>query len=327
MVFSRHNSNKKGVFMSLFNKGRHSAKGMNLSALLLIISAVIVIVLAIVIIITATGKKEPEYNPETKFIEHETQVIKKNEKITINDPLLGTIEIYGVEGFAKNTYINENFITDENGLMTYYIDDKVASCMGVDLSEYQGEVDFKKLKEQGISFVILRIGGRYYSEEGDMYADSKFFDYYEEAKAAGLDVGAYFFSQAKNEQEGIQEAQYTLDLLQDIPLDYPVAFDWEIIEGDSARTDNVTGEQLTAAALGFCNTINHAGYKSIIYSNTNLMYYQYDLKQLKDTEFWIADYEYHPSMYYYFTMWQYDIEGQLEGIDGNVDLNICMKNY
>lgn len=313
--------------MALFNSGRHSAQSSKLPKILLIASAIIVAVLIAIILITCISKDEPQENFETKFVEQEVKFVKRNEKITINDPLLGTIEIKAVEGFAKNTYINENFITDDNGLMTYYIDDEVASCVGIDLSEYQGEVDFEKIKEQGIDFVMLRIGGRYYSEQGDMYSDSKFFDYYEAAKDAGLDVGAYFFSQAKDAQEAQQEAEYTLELLSGTPLDYPIAFDWEIIEGDSARTDNVTGAELTDAALAFCTTVQEQGYKAIIYSNTNLMYYKYDLERLKNTEFWIADYEYHPSMYYNFTMWQYDIEGQLDGIQGNVDLNICMKNY
>lgn len=315
-----------GIFKS---RGRHSAQSdFNIKTpLIIIVSVILIVVLAVVIIISQNSGDEPQNNTETQFVEHETEVIKKGEKITINDPLLGTIEIEAVEGFAKNLYENNNFIIDENGMMTYYIDGEVASCMGVDLSEYQNDVDFNKLKEQGFEFVMLRIGGRYYSEEGALYMDSKFFDYYEGAKDAGLKVGGYFFSQAKNAYEAMQEANYLLNEIGNLKLDYPIAYDWEIIEGDDARTDSVTGDELTQCAIAFCDTIKNAGYNSIIYSNTALIYYKYDLSLLKDYDFWIADYEDHPSMYYNFTMWQYDIEGQVDGIEGNVDMNICMKNY
>lgn len=319
--------------MGIFgNAGRHadqkSKQRTNIAKILIFISLVLVVVFAAVIIITNISRNnELVANTETRFVEQEAEYIKKGEIITINDPLLGTIEIEAVEGFAKNTYDDDNFITGDNGMMTYYIGDEVASCMGVDLSEYQGTVDFEKVKEQGFEFVMLRIGGRYYSDEGGLYMDSNFFDYYEAAKDAGLHVGGYFFSQAATQEEAMEEANYVLSQLGNTKLDYPIAFDWEIIEGDTARTDVVTGEMLTQCAIAFCDTIKASNYDSIIYSNTSLMYYMYDLELLKDYDFWIADYENHPSMYYHFTMWQYDIEGQVDGIDGNVDMNICMKNY
>lgn len=315
-----------GIFKS---RGRHSAQSDSnfRTPLIIIVSVILIVVLAVIIITSQDNDKDSEINTETQFVEHETEYIKKGEKITIDDPLLGTIEIEAVEGFAKNLYKNDNFIIDENGMMTYYIDNEVASCMGVDLSEYQNDVDFNKLKDQGFEFVMLRIGGRYYSEEGGLYMDSRFFDYYEDAKEAGLKVGGYFFSQAKNAVEATEEANYLLSQIGDLDLDYPIAYDWEIIEGDTARTDSVSDEELTQCAIAFCDTIKNAGYNPIIYSNTALIYYKYDLSLLKDYDFWIADYENHPSMYYHFTMWQYDIEGQVDGIEGNVDMNICMKNY
>lgn len=317
--------------MSIFGKSgkyadKNSQKKATKTRLLIAISLVLVIAIVTVVAVNLEDNS-PERNTETSFVEHETEVVKKDEIITINDPSLGTITIDAVEGFSKNTYDNDSFITDDSGMMTYYIDGEIASCMGVDLSEYQGAVDFEKVKEQGFEFVILRIGGRYYSEEGKMYVDTNYHQYYKDAKDAGLKVGGYFFSQAKNAEEAVEEAEFVLQNISGMELDYPVAFDWEIIEGDSARTDTVLGSDLTQSAIAFCDTIEEAGFESIIYSNTHLMYYMYDLELLKDYEFWIADYENHPSMYYNFTMWQYNIEGQVDGIEGNVDMNICMKNY
>ncbi len=323
--------------MSIFSNGKRYAQADNTQKnqrilLIIIITLAIVTIFALAITLALSEKnneKPKETLPEpTKFVEQETEFVKKGEKITVNDPALGKIEIDAVAGFPKNTYINENFKLDESGKMTYYTDDnEVASCMGVDLSEYQGVVDFYKLREQGFDFVILRIGGRYYGDEGGMYVDTNYHNYYKLAKEAGLHVGGYFFSQARNEEEGLQEANFVLDLIRGMDFDYPIAFDWEIIEDDKARTDDVSGEDLTNAALAFCNTMKDNGFDSIIYSNTNLMYYKYDLERLKDVDFWVADYEEHPSMYYHFTMWQYAIDGQVEGIEGNVDMNICMKNY
>lgn len=313
------------------NNGKHAKKGA-VSPLLIIIISVVLVVAMLALVITScsnnnSNQSKTEKEKETLFVEQEPDVVKRGEKITINDPELGTIEIDAVHGFPKNAYDNSNFVTDENGMMTYYIDGEVASCMGVDLSEYQGNVDFNALKNQGFEFVMIRVGGRYYSEEGKFFADANLNDYYNGAKEAGLKVGGYFFSQAKNAEEGKAEALYTLDLIKDMEFDYPIAFDWEIIEGDSARTDNVSNDDLTAAAIAFCETVEESGNEAIIYSNTQLMYYKYNLEELKDIDFWVADYEQHPSMYYNFTMWQYNIEGQVEGIDGNVDMNICLKNY
>ena len=317
--------------MALFSSsGRHTDKAADKKRVLIIIITAIVLVAVVVtatMVLSGMLHSDNQNTEETRFVEQKPDVVKKDEYITVNDPLLGSIEIKAVEGFAKNAYNSDNFVLDETGKMTYYIDDEVASCMGVDLSEYQGEVDFAKLKEQGFDFVILRIGGRYYSEQGDMYVDTNLHNYYKAAKDAGLRVGGYFFSQAKNAQDAIDEANFALENIKGMKFDYPIAFDWEHIEGDTARTDNVSTTDLTDAAIAFCDTIKEAGFESIIYTNTYLMYYEYELERLKDYEFWIADYEYKPSMYYNFTMWQYDIEGQVEGIEGPVDMNICMKNY
>lgn len=316
--------------MALFKTNLRHAKDDNTSKKKLIIALIAIgialIVTAIIMTIIFTDGND-EVNTETQFIEDEVITVEDDEIITINDPLLGEIYLDAVEGMAKSTYVRDNFVLDDKGLMTYTIEGKPASCMGVDLSEFQGTVDFEKLKEQGISFVILRIGGRYYSESGKMYTDTNFHQYYKAATDAGLDVGGYFFSQAKNAQEAKEEADYVMDNIRGMEFKYPIAFDWELIEGDTARTENVKGEKLTDAAIAFCETISANGYKPIIYTNTHLMYYMYDLERLKDYEFWVADYEDKPSIYYYFTMWQYTKEGQLEGISGDVDLNICLKNY
>lgn len=296
--------------------------------LIYIISGVLLIAVAVSVIIFVTkNSKKAESNTPTEFVEEVLETFEENDVVEIDDPELGHITLQTLKGAPKNTYVNENFKTDENNIKEYYVDGKIASSQGVDLSEYQDEIDFEIAKNAGIDFAMLRIGGRGYGDDGVLFEDKMFDTFYEDAKAAGLKVGAYFFSQATSPEEAIEEADYVIELLDGRELDYPVAFDWEQIEDDTARTDNVDSKGLTYSAEAFCDEIVKQGYKSMIYSNTYLMYYLYDLETMKNYDFWVADYGEYPSMYYGFSMWQYTIEGQIPGIEGTVDLNINFKNY
>jgi GH25 family lysozyme M1 (1,4-beta-N-acetylmuramidase) len=286
--------------------------------ILLIAAAVITVLLAFVL---------PRIlSPE----EQNTQLSHGGETITIDDSVLGTVEIQTVEGVTLNTYDAENLVREENGFYSYYVDGKKVSEMGVDLSEYQGEFSFADLKAAGIDFVMLRLGGRYYSEAGGLYSDAAFDDYYAAAKAAGLKVGAYFFSQAASVADAQEEAAYALGLLNGKRLDYPLAFDWETIEDDEARTDGITGEQLTAIAAAFCDAVKDGGYTPVVYASTSLILQTYDFETMKAYDFWLADYREFPEsdrMYYNFTMWQYTTDGVIDGVEGTVDLNLCLNPY
>ena len=245
---------------------------------------------------------------------------------TFSDPEIGDVTVKKVEG-ALNTYDIDNLVKNDNGYYEYVENGKVTSEIGVDIAEYQGDVDFEKVKNSGVDFVVLRIGGRYYSEEGKMFADGRFDEYYEKATAAGLKVGAYFFSQATTAEEAVDEAEYVIKLLDGRKLQYPVAFDWEIIEDDEARTDNIGGSTITAMAEAFCDAVEKEGYRSMVYASTSLMLQSYDFETMKDYEFWLADYREFPIMYYDFAIWQYAKDGTVNGVDGTVDLNICFKPY
>ena len=257
----------------------------------------------------------------------DTVATSAGERVTINDSVMGDIEIQTVKGAEVNTYTADGLEYDDNGYPVYYEDGKKISHLGADLSEYQGDVDFEKLKNAGVEFVMLRIGGRYYGDDGGLYEDKAFDSYYEQAKAAGLKVGAYFFSQAASAADAAEEASYAIKKLGGKALDYPIALDWENIADDAARTDNVTGDELTAIAETFCDTVTEAGYKSLVYSNTQQMFIMYDFETMKDYDFWLADYREFPTMYYKFDMWQYTMEGSIDGIEGTVDLNISFTDF
>lgn len=264
---------------------------------------------------------------QPKNVNENGNPVADGEKVTINDSVMGDIELQTVKGAEINTYTAENLVTDENGIPAYYEDGKKISRLGADLSEYQGEVDFAAMKKAGVEFVMLRVGGRYYGDSSGVYEDKLFESNYEAAKAAGLKVGAYFFSQANCTEDAKEEAEFTLQKISGKQLDYPVAFDWENIADDAARTDEVTGDQLTVLAETFCDTITEAGHKAIVYSNTQQMFVMYDFETMKDYDFWLADYRDFPTMYYRFDMWQYTKDGTIDGVEGAVDLNLSFTDF
>ena len=252
----------------------------------------------------------------------------KTDRVPLWDYSLGEIAIPAFEGVPLCTYKNENFVTDEKGYMHYYDDGELCSYVGVDVSDFNGYIDWQAVKASGVDFAMLRIGGRGYGEAGNLYDDTYLRDNLRRAKQAGLDVGAYFFSQAVTAEEAEEEAEYALSLLKGTSLDYPLAFDWELIGGDEgARTDNISPEVLTQCARAFCDKIKKAGYTPALYTGSQLAYYKYDLSQLSDVDIWYAFYNDTPDFYYNYTIWQYSSAGTVEGIEGNVDLNICFKNY
>lgn len=222
-----------------------------------------------------------------------------------------------------NSYQNDCF--SENNNRIAYEDDTFYSAAGIDVSSYSGEIDWNQVKNDGIEFAIIRIGGRGYGESGNIYADENAIQNITGAKAAGIEVGAYFFSQAITEEEAKQEAEFILNQLNGTKLELPVAYDFEFIENDTARTDNISGEEMTLLAKAFCDTIEKAGYSPIIYGESPDFYKMYNLTELKDIPLWYAEYSKTPDFDYNFSIWQYSDKGNVAGINGNVDMNIMFR--
>lgn len=255
----------------------------------------------------------------------DTTVKTTGNKIHINDSTLGEIWITELDGVPVNKLDNNGFTADSS--LKYYSENgKSASTEGIDVSAYSGDIDWKKVKDSGIDFAMIRVGGRGYGESGEMYTDERALEYINGAKAEGIKVGAYFFSQAINTEEAIEEADYVKSVLGDIKLDYPVAYDWEIIKDDDARTDNVSASQATECARAFCDRVKELGYTPILYSPSRELYFKYDLSRLADIDIWYCEYANVPTFYYEFSMWQYSATGTIDGIEGAVDLNICFTN-
>ena len=195
--------------------------------------------------------------------------------------------------------------------------------MGVDVSEYQGNIDWEKVKSAGVEFVFIRVGGRGWGEEGRLYADGAARTYYEGAKKAGLQVGAYFFSQAVSAEEAMEEARFALSLVEGWQLDLPLAYDWEYVSS-SARTAKVTARTLTDCTLAFCRAVEEAGEKPMVYFNPSQARDRMHLEELTEYPFWLAMYDAPMHYPYEVAFWQHTKKGSVPGIRGNVDINLLL---
>lgn len=226
---------------------------------------------------------------------------------------------------AANPYDSSKF-TVENGRVRYN-DPNYDVQYGIDVSFYQGDIDWQKVAADGIDFAIIRVGYRT-SKDGTLNTDTKFREYIEGAEAAGLDVGLYFFSQATNADEAVEEANYLIDLAKDYKITYPVAFDWEPVSGANSRSMNFDYSKLTDCAVAFCNTISAAGYTPAVYYNESFAYLRYDVSRLMGSNVvWLAHYTTKTDYRYDFQIWQYTSSGSVSGIAGRVDMDIAFRNF
>ena len=194
------------------------------------------------------------------------------------------------------------------------------SYEGVDVSAFQGNIDWKQVKKSGIDFAMIRLGYRGYGT-GKLVEDEYAQQNLDGAAAAGLAVGAYFYSQALNIEEVNDEIIFMLEILDNRALDMPIVLDWEIPTAD-ARTANMDARTLTDIQIHFCEKMNALGYKPMIYFNWYQSSNLYYLSELEDFEFWLALYQDRMTYPWKVEMWQYTDKGRVPGIYGNVDLNV-----
>ena len=225
-----------------------------------------------------------------------------------------------LQNIPKTVCDNSRFVHEGDRL--YYEDENYHSAIGIDISKYQGEIDWEKVRADGIEFVFIRIGYRGDGEAGKLMADEMFDANIRDAQAQGLDVGVYLFSQAINEEEAVEEAHFVIDHLQGYELQLPVVYDPETIRNDKARSDDVTGEQFTKNTIAFCEAVKEAGYQPMVYSNMVWEAFQFQMEELTEYPFWYADYEDLPQTPYRYEYWQYSEKGQVDGISGTVDMNL-----
>lgn len=223
---------------------------------------------------------------------------------------------------------NKNlFVLD--GSTMYYNDPAYQTALGIDVSSHQGEIDWQKVAASGIEFAFIRLGYRGYGAEGTLNMDPYFQQNVAGAKAAGLKVGVYFYSQAISVEEAEEEARFVLDALiaNQISLEYPVVYDWEIAPSSTARTAGIDSITLTDCAIAFCKAVEAEWFTPMIYCGTRVAYTMYDLSRLTDYDIWYPQYASQPSMYYDYRIWQYSDSGSVPGISGKVDMDLAFIPY
>ena len=235
-----------------------------------------------------------------------------------------------VENATSNTYTDNGFYT-KNGLKYYAKDGVTISKVGIDVSIYQRDIDWKKVKASGVDFVMIRLGFRGYIT-GKLMLDANFKKNIDGALDAGLDVGIYFFSQAVTTREAVEEATMCIKYLEPYKgrITYPIAIDTEYVDSASARTNkpSVTNKVRTDVCIAFCETIKSAGYKPMVYANKYWLLNNLQLSRLNNYDIWYAKYGGStPSYDHDFTIWQYTGSGRINGIVGDVDLNVGLKDY
>ncbi len=192
--------------------------------------------------------------------------------------------------------------------------------MGIDVSKWNKEIDWDKVKAAGIEYAIIRVGYRG-SSTGSLVEDPYFDTNIRGAISSGLKVGVYFFTQAINEVEAVEEASMVLEYIRDYQVDYPVFIDTEGA-GGNGRADNIDVETRTLVCDAFCTTIVNGGYKAGIYGSRNWFNNRLEMTGLEKYNIWLAEYRSIPIYQGYYQMWQYTSKGRVNGIDGNVDLNL-----
>lgn len=231
---------------------------------------------------------------------------------------------------------------DDNGLSIYSeVDSKEVKAYGIDVSQWNGDIDWKKVKNAGVDFVIIRVAYRGYGT-GKIVTDPKAIQNLKGAQDAGLQIGAYFFSTAINETEAIEEADYLINIIKDYNITYPIAYDCEGYESSDYRNHNLTVTQRSNNAIAFLSWVEALGYKGMMYGSKS--YLQSDQHWEMDRigaqfDTWVAQYFYYDDKkneYPNFesilgrtttytgeySFWQFSSQGSVYGISGGVDLNL-----
>lgn len=238
-----------------------------------------------------------------------------------DDPQLGRANGYLIEGFEEESGIAmfSTGYTHASQFDGYEIRD------GIDVSSHQSSINWKKVKDSGIDFAILRVGFRGYGASGTLNIDTHFKENIKEAQQYGVEVGVYFFSQAITEQEAIDEANYVLNRIKGYQLQLPVVMDYEYASDASGRIGRLHNAKLSKSTMtkicrAFCKTIKASGYTPMLYANKQMLEQDLNAAEIaKDYKIWLAHYTTSTPYAGTYEFWQYTDKGSVSGIYGNVD--------
>ena len=252
---------------------------------------------------TKTGKYELE------FVIKDSSNNENRKKFTLNI-------VDKINKTKTNTKPNYLYIND---IIKKYKNENTS--IGIDVSKWQGNIDFKKVKDSGIEFVIMRIG--YQKKPGDEFEiDPNFLNYYEQAKKVGLKVSVYIYNVSLNESDGIKAANYVINMLNGDKLDLPIAYDWE--NWSDFNNYNISLHTLSSSYLAFERTLKNKGYESMLYSSKYYLenvWLDYDKSNI-----WLAHYTSETDYKGKYMLWQMTSLCKIDGINENtVDVDILYK--
>lgn len=266
---------------------------------------------------------EEEIKESDKKDENDPSTDGKHTKLTYAD---GTEEWVLInQQLPKNTYDYTKLVS-QSGVMKYYVDGTKTSYFGLDISKTQGFIDYNKLVKAGVDFVMLRVGARGYGT-GQLVLDEYYVDNIKGATDTALHVGLYFSSQAITKEEAVEEANMVISQIGEYKIDYPIVFEMQTILNDTSRTGSLTKEARTDIAIAFLDTIKAAGYIPMFRGDKEWLLTKVDLSKLTSYDVWLSEEGDLPDYPYQFSMWQYNKSGTVDGIVGNVSLNVSFIDY
>lgn len=245
-------------------------------------------------------------------------IIMYNRYIKPQNEEVKLIYEFGPNTIEYESFNDSNFADISEKFLSYGI------SYGIDVSEWQGNIDWDRVRATGISFAMIRCGFRQI-DGSEVIEDAMFRQNMEGAIRAGLKVGVYFYGTAKNEIEALEEAEFTIDLIKDYNLTYPVVYDVETF--NNGRLKNVSYSTITDNVLMFTETVSSYGYETMVYSYHNALTYYLDMGKLDGKLIWLAHFADKTDYKGNYSMWQYSETGRVDGINTNVDLNISYFNY
>ncbi|MBQ2083954.1 MAG: glycoside hydrolase family 25 protein [Firmicutes bacterium] len=208
----------------------------------------------------------------------------------------------------------------------YAVDGETVSIKGIDVSAYQGEIDWEKVAASGVKYAFIRLGYRGY-ESGLLVKDDRFEENIRGALQNGVAVGVYFVTQAISVEEAVEEAQFVMENIRPYNVTWPIVLDIEDAASATARTAELSQQARTDHAIAFCETVKESGYTPMLYCNIRWFIEKLDITRITDYDKWFAQYFRKPFFPYAFQVWQYSSTGRIDGIEGNVDYNISFVDY
>ena len=231
-----------------------------------------------------------------------------------------------ISPYLPKNDIDPSSLVLQSNLMSYYVDGKETSYLGVSVDKYDDYIDFVKLKDAGIDFVMLRVGVRGY-ESGSITFDDYYADNISRATQAGLEVGLYFRSQAITSEEAVEEATALIAAIGDYSVKYPLAIDAGFVLNDTSRIETLSKTEKTAVLRTFADTVKAAGYSCAIHADKEFLIKEIDLSKFSDIDIWLDNPGDLPDYPYAMTMWEYTDNATLDGVSGLTDITISFIDY